>query len=907
MTTSLPDILQESLAGRYTIERELGRGGMATVYLAEDVRHRRRVALKVVHAELSAVLGPDRFLKEIELTASLQHPHILPLFDSGRVGGHPQGAGASPDGAGGGLLYYVMPFVDGETLRERLVREGELPVDEAVRIAREVADALQYAHDRGVIHRDIKPENILLQGGHALVADFGIALAVEHAGGQRMTQTGMSLGTPQYMAPEQAMAERTLDSRTDVYALGCVLYEMLAAEPPFTGPTGRSILAKVMTEDPAPLMERRRTVPPHVDAAVMTAIEKLPADRFATARQFSEAIAGATTSRHTESKPRHVRDARGVPRLTVVMGAFLVATSALAVWGWLRRPAASATSAVTRRAVIEARGLGDVRSSAAAQITVSADGSLLAYSAPLRGTTGGLQLRRLDALDYRSIEGTSGAVGVFLSPDGQTLGFQREGDIFSVPSSGGAVTRARGTAYLSEGRPAWTPDGRIVYTTQHGGLVIVRTDGSSPDTLTRPTSGERHLSPFVLENGRTVLFTAVRADVNDARIDAFSLDDRRTRTLVTNGAMTPQVADGMLLYVRPDRALMAAPFDAQSVTVEGAAVALPDRVARTRFGVAHYAAGRGLVVYVPAAQTRLIEVGRDGRRAALSDDERTWHHPRYSADGSRIVLDLSRTDGADRDIWIFDRTTRTLSRVTRIGDAHDPTWLPNGKDVSFFSFTATGGPLFVAAADGASEPQPVRIASGFTVTDLVNPGGWLADGTTYFGGVRSRGSPSDIWRIPRDSGAPTQVVGSPAEDVSPTPSRDGRWLAYQSDETGRPEVYVRALDGSSRLQVSNAGGTEPVWDPRGFILYYVEADGDRRILMAATLRTSPAPAVVSREVVLSDIRLDESDNHPNYDIDPTGGRFVMPELGPSTGLVAIFDWAAALRDAARSPSLPSAR
>ncbi|MFO0985725.1 MAG: serine/threonine-protein kinase, partial [Planctomycetota bacterium] len=221
--------------------RELGRGGMATVYLAEDVRHKRQVAIKVLHPELSAVIGAARFLKEIELTAGLQHPHILPLFDSGSAAAQ---------------LYYVMPFIDGETLRARLERERQLPVAESVRIAREVADALAYAHGHNVVHRDIKPENILLQsgvaGGHALVADFGIALAVQQAGGDRMTQTGMSLGTPQYMAPEQALGERMVDARADVYALGAVTYEMLAGEPPFTGPSTQAIVAKMMTERPVP-------------------------------------------------------------------------------------------------------------------------------------------------------------------------------------------------------------------------------------------------------------------------------------------------------------------------------------------------------------------------------------------------------------------------------------------------------------------------------------------------------------------------------------------------------------------------------------------------------------------------------------------------------------------------------
>ena len=219
--------LSDALKERYRIERELGQGGMATVFLAEDIRHHRKVAIKVLHPELSAVLGSERFLKEIELTANLQHPHILPLFDSG---------------AAEGLLYYVMPYVEGETLRGRLERERQLPVADAIRIASDVADALDYAHRQHVIHRDIKPENILLLDGRPVVADFGIALAVEQAAGSRMTQTGMSLGTPQYMAPEQAMGDKSVDHRADIYALGAVTFEMLAGEPPLSARPRRQLL-----------------------------------------------------------------------------------------------------------------------------------------------------------------------------------------------------------------------------------------------------------------------------------------------------------------------------------------------------------------------------------------------------------------------------------------------------------------------------------------------------------------------------------------------------------------------------------------------------------------------------------------------------------------------------------------
>jgi hypothetical protein len=275
MTTATVDRLRAALEDRYRIERELGHGGMATVYLAFDLRHERQVAIKVLRADLAAVIGAERFLREIKTIAPLQHPHILGLIDSGEVEG---------------TAYYVMPYVDGESLRQRLVRERHLPIPEAVRIVGDVAGALDYAHRHGVIHRDIKPENVLLHEGEVMLADFGIALAVKEAGGSRLTETGLSLGTPQYMSPEQATGERTLDARTDVYSLAAMLYEMLAGEPPISGPTAQAVIAKLMTERPTRLRVVRDTVPESVDSAVAKALAKVPADRFASAGAFVDAL-----------------------------------------------------------------------------------------------------------------------------------------------------------------------------------------------------------------------------------------------------------------------------------------------------------------------------------------------------------------------------------------------------------------------------------------------------------------------------------------------------------------------------------------------------------------------------------------------------------------------------------------
>ncbi len=286
---SLLDRLSAALTGRYTVERELGRGGMATVFLARDLKHSRPVALKVLHPQLAAILGPDRFLREIEIAARLNHPHILPLLDSGVID--------DPEGRPGGssLPYYVMPYVEGESLRDRLEREKQLPLIDALQITRQVASALAYAHEHGVIHRDIKPENILLSGDQAVVADFGIARAIGAAGGEKLTETGLAIGTAAYMSPEQATGSTELDARSDLYALGCVLYEMLAGEPPYAGPTAQAILAKRFSE-PVPHLSTVRDVPPAVEQAITKALARTPADRFATAAEFATALSQPASS-----------------------------------------------------------------------------------------------------------------------------------------------------------------------------------------------------------------------------------------------------------------------------------------------------------------------------------------------------------------------------------------------------------------------------------------------------------------------------------------------------------------------------------------------------------------------------------------------------------------------------------
>ena len=294
MSESLAQI-KAALADRYPVERELGRGGMATVYLAYDLKHHRSVAIKVLSQDLAAMLGPGRFLREIELAAKLSHPHILPLYDSGQVDS---------------LLFYVMPYLEGQSLRARLDRDKQLPIDEAVQLAQKIAGALDYAHRHDVVHRDIKPENILLHEGEPLVADFGIALPVSEAGSERLTSTGLTVGTPYYMSPEQATGDRQIDARTDIYSLGCLLFEMLVGEPPHTGPTAQAVLARILTEPPRDLRALRPGVSLSLQSAVAKSLSRLPADRYTTASTFAEALS-KTDAVDQRSGPTEIFSATG--------------------------------------------------------------------------------------------------------------------------------------------------------------------------------------------------------------------------------------------------------------------------------------------------------------------------------------------------------------------------------------------------------------------------------------------------------------------------------------------------------------------------------------------------------------------------------------------------------------------
>jgi serine/threonine-protein kinase len=876
VVTAPPIALTAALADRYRVDRELGAGGMATVYLAHDVRHDRQVAIKVLRPELAAVIGAERFLAEIRTTANLQHPHILALFDSGTVDG---------------TVFYVMPFVDGESLRDRLSREKQLPIDDALRIAAEVADALEYAHGHGVIHRDIKPENILLHGGHALVADFGIALAASHTGGSRMTETGMSLGTPQYMSPEQAMGERELDARTDVYALGCVAYEMLTGEPPFSGPTAQSVVAKVMTERPAGIVKRRGRVPAHVEDAVLTALEKLPADRFASAREFAAALASPSTGARRAALAAGRGDGWFGRRAAAVVATLAVVAVAAGIWAFTRP--ASGSAEVNRFAIELGRGEG-LSPTGAVRIAWSADGRSFAYIGG--GTAAGTQvwLRSMNTLTASPVSGTDGATTPFLSPDGQQIGFviTTPFTLLTVPRSGGRPTVVVSDA-ISGGGASWSDDGWI-YFDGASHLARIRPNGTGREVVSVLDTTQQEIGvawPDALPHGRGVLFR-VRRLGDDVRAYAIYVVDLKTRRrkLLVKAVVARYLSPGYLLYVLADGSLMASRFDLKHLDLVGEPVLIAKGLTVAGFGASDLAvAPNGSLLYstgLGIATTQPVWVGRDG---GTSPVDSAWQVSAsavaLSPDGSRLALPL---DGAFSgsttrtvDIWIKQLPTGPISRLTLEGEQNRrPSWSPDGRDVLFLSSSGgRGGPpaLYRQRADGTAPAQRVAadergIAEGFESAD----GRWII--------VRSEvGSPGDgdilAMRIGVDS-APKPLLASRFQELSPALSPDGHWLAYTSNETGRAEVYVRPFPDvqAGKFPVSSSGGVTPRWSHSGHELFYRTLSDD---FMAAEVRTAPAFAVVGEKRLFSAAQYAPSGQHQVYDVSPDDRRFLM--LRPSAG------------------------
>jgi eukaryotic-like serine/threonine-protein kinase len=794
------DRLTTALADRYRLERELGAGGMATVYLAQDLKHDRPVAIKVLKPELAAVLGAERFVVEIKTTAALQHPHILPLFDSGTADG---------------FLYYVMPYIQGETIREKLNRETQFGVDEAVRIAREVADALDYAHRHGVIHRDIKPENILLHDARPMVMDFGIALAVSAAAGGRMTETGLSLGTPHYMSPEQATAEKEITPRSDIYSLASVLYEMLAGQPPHLGGAAQQVIMKIITDTPRPVNELRKNVPPNVVAALSKALEKLPADRFENAKAFSDALANATFATTTGASAAMTR-VSGVPR-RLLWATSTVALLSLAGFAWsVRRPVLAREPTRFSLAFPDSeRLIGD-----GFRVALSPDGRTLAYVGPGRSASSPrLWVRRFDQLRASQLAGTDGAMNPSFSPDGKHIAFVSGTPraVRVIPVGGGAVVTLTDSA-VDRGGLSWGSDGYIYYdgSLPGDGLARVRETGGKPEQASMPDSAtERfHMNPSALPNGRGVIFTIARGG-GLATFDVGVLDTRtRKHRVLVHGAVGRYAASGHLVYLTAEGTMMAAPFDAAALRVTGEAFPVAQNVLVQTLSRSDVTiSANGTLLYTAGStiggSEELVWVARDGKATAVDSSFQHFFigRVRLSPDGREVAASAGENPGS-RSLWVKQLDHGPATKIQ--ADAGPQSWSPDSK---FLLASAPGG-LVLARSDGSAPPTPLATGhSAPSFAEISADGKWIV----YI-------EKDDILAMRLGSDTTKLLLVEGSRERTPTLSPDGRWLAYSSEESGRPEVYVRPFPDTkaAKRQVSVAGGMAPRWSHDGRELFFID-------------------------------------------------------------------------------------
>jgi eukaryotic-like serine/threonine-protein kinase len=858
--------LRDALADRYRIEGEVGQGGMATVYLAHDLKHERSVAVKVLKPELAAVLGADRFIHEIRTTAALQHPHILPLFDSGTAAG---------------FLYYVMPFVAGETLRSKLDRETQLGVDEAVRMTMSVADALDYAHRHGVVHRDIKPENILLHEGRPMVADFGIALAVSAAAGGRMTETGLSLGTPHYMSPEQATAEREITARSDQYSLASVLYEMLTGNPPHTGASAQQIIMKIITEQAAPVTQYRKSVSPHVAEAVAQALEKLPADRFASAADFAAALGGEAgtatrrpTSRRAAPPPRAARPSG----LLAMLAAALVLMTGLAAWGWLR--AAPEPSVIRQRVMLWSYHMSSPFDPGArlvaSQVAIAPDGSSIVYADSSAGTL--MLWRKLrDAASAVPMPGTEGGVSPFFSPDGRWVGFHTlDRKLRKIPvGGGGAVTLAENGAFNHK-VAAWLDDHTIVYSAGISEVARVSADGGEPLMLAMPGagSGVNLLSVAALPGSRG--FLTAHCDGNcstNSAISVYEFASDSARLLVPNASGVWYAPTGHLLFTDRGRGLFSAPFDVGRLELTGGAVSVIEGVEPTRFALSESGTAVYVVDRTAEAPSDLVWVTRDGRVEPVDSTWRGWFdYPAISPDGRSVAVSVR---GRTTDLWIR-REDGTRQKIIAEGDAvWRASWTADGESLAFISVSntarASAAKAFVARADGVGTARQL-LTHGFPVweVELSRDGQWVvfrADEERGANRLHARRLEGDTTVSPLNM---DRLMGTNQVSLSP----DGRWLAWATlDDDGGAEVYVASFPdmGSRRLVSPRQGGTSPRWSRSGRELFF--ESGGMLVSVAVPPGPTLAPGIPRPLFSLAGFRV--ARNRPQYDVAPGDQRFVM--------------------------------
>jgi Tol biopolymer transport system component len=857
--------------GSYDVVAQIGAGGMGEVYQAHDTKLGRDVAIKVLpEAFAHDAERLSRFQREAKMLAALNHPNIATIH----------GLEQSGD-----TSYLVMELVSGETLSDRVKRDGAVPIEETLAIAKQIAEALEAAHEKGIIHRDLKPANVkVTPEGKVKVLDFGLAKAfagdatIEDIGNSptlsmAATMQGVILGTAAYMSPEQARG-KSVDKRTDIWAFGCVLYELLSGKASFQGEDITDILAAVVRAEPD-WNHLPPSTPTKIRDLLRRCLQKDRTLRMQAAGDLRIEIHEALTIPVTVERMEVLKGVRALGRQWLIVGLgalFLVAVIAsLATWNLKPSPAPPAQPVSRSVMMLPAGQRLDVGPGTGPAVVLSPDGSLLAYGA-VEGGAHRLYLRAMDSLEAKAIPDTEGAVDPFFSPDGRWLGFFADGKLKKISVSGGAALTIgntisnsivpRGASWGSQGMIAFAP-------TTADPLLQVSDVGGTPQLLTRVEKGDTgYLWPEFLPGGKAVLFAARVVEGSGVAVQSIATGERRN--LIPGGTQPHYAVSGHLIYAQGGN-LIAAPFDPQRLAIVGLSVPVIEGVLQSPNGAAQYSiSATGSLVYVPgtiqSAQRTLVWVSRNGTEQLLSAPAHSYVQPRVSPDGKRIAVNITEQQV---QVWLYDLTRDTLTRFTFEGSTNSAqAWTPDGKRIAFQSTKEGPQPnLFWQMADGSGGLERLT-----TSQSRHAPSSWSPDGEllAYVDSTPTTGT--DIWVLRLSDRKVQPFLQTPFNETAPRFSPDGHWLAYVSDESGRNEIYVQPYPGpGGKWQISTDGGTEPVWNPNGRELFYRTVDK----MMAVDIVTQPSFSMGKPQMLFAERYLPTPGSLPNYDVSPDGQRFLM--------------------------------
>jgi serine/threonine protein kinase len=868
-------------AGRYEIVEELGHGGMGRVYKAEDTKLKRTVALKFLAPELTR--NPEakaRFILEAQAASALSHPNICTVYEIDEYNNQ---------------MFIVMAYVEGKSLREKIA-QGPLKLEEALGLAAQIADGLHEAHEKGIIHRDIKSSNIMITAkGQAVVMDFGIA---KFAGETKITHTGTTMGTVAYMSPEQARGEK-VDHRTDIWSLGVVLYEMVIGQLPFKGNHEQALIYSILNEAPEPMTALRTGVPMELERIVAKALMKEPALRYQHADEIATDLKSLKSLSATKFKTPTpykviIPSRRGVflEKAKVWGGAILIAVfSALVTFviSWNLRPRASQAPISVKRAIINLKqneSLGGTNYGY--NFVISPDGKNLVYQAT-SDNIARLYLRPMDQYDSTPLPGTENAENPFFSSDSRWIGFFSSGTLKKERIGGASpIFICRGTPQ-PEGA-TWGANDSIIFYSANRGLVKVSASGGAPQELTTPDGKKNessHSYPQILPGGKTVLFQiSYSGGGRSNRIAALSLETLKWKVILDEEGYYPfYLASGHIVFTQAGR-LMAVPFDLGRLEVSGPPFALAEEALIAGDKPINLSfSNEGTMAYVPQAseneRNQLAWVDQKGQATLLGNELISISHPRIAPDGKRIALT------SNSSLYVYDIESQTLNRLTFKGGVNYPVWRPDGKALAFTApwrnYDLTDA-IYLIPADGSREADEL-----ITSNNSIYPASWTPDGMSLAFYEINPTMQRDIWIFSMKDRTAKPIIATQYNERVPMFSPDGRFIAYVSNDTGRDEIFIQPYPTTGvKWQISDGGGTEPMWAPNGKELYYRQGNK----MMAVKLEFGSS-LKWERARMLFEGNFASHVNYSRYHIHPKGDRFLMVRQG-ETAVVreihVVFNW-----------------